>query len=62
MLVDLPGLGGGEAPDLVTVERALHTGSAVAAAAVTVPGDMDGLPFASDLDVLTDAQGPDVHR
>ena len=62
ILRDHPDLGAGDVPDAPALERALQAGSLVAAAVVGLPTDIDGLPFAADLDALTGDSGRDVQR
>lgn len=62
ILTDHPVLCGGDVPDQAALARALRTGSVVAAAVVGQPTDIDGLPFATDLDSLIAFGGGDVHR
>ena len=45
LLVDHPTISGGQVPGLELVHRALLTGNAVAASAISVAGDTEGLPF-----------------
>lgn len=62
LLTDHPQLRGGDVPDLASLERALQSGSVVAAATVASSNDLDGLPFATDLDSLNDVWPGDVRR